>query len=247
MTEIGIATTNPVDGERRNRSKWVSVVEVTDQINALPARQVLVVADSCFSGTMARSSLPAADADLAPALKWDALRTMARQRARVVLSSGGVEPVVDGGAGANSLFSGEKLLTSPNPGVDQDEALVRRPASVNNALAAEGSAATFTVTRTGAATGSYSVNYATANGAATAGSDYTTASGTLTFASGETSKTVSVATLSDAVSEGSETFTLNLSAPTGGATISDGQGAGTITNWANALPGQLQALRDSTR
>ena len=95
----------PVDGEKRNRSKWVSVVEVTDQINALPARQVLVVADACFSGTMARSSLPAADADLSPALKWDALRTMARQRARVVLSSGGVEPVADGGAGANSLFA----------------------------------------------------------------------------------------------------------------------------------------------
>ncbi len=95
----------PVDGERHNRSKWVSVLEVTDQINALAARQVLVVADSCYSGTMARSSLPAADADLAPALKWKTLRTMARQRARVVLTSGGIEPVVDGGAGANSLFA----------------------------------------------------------------------------------------------------------------------------------------------
>jgi uncharacterized protein len=95
----------PIDGERRNRSKWVSVLDVTDQINALPALQVLVVADSCYSGTMARSSLPAPDADLAPAMKWEAMRTMARQRARVVLTSGGVEPVADGGAGANSLFA----------------------------------------------------------------------------------------------------------------------------------------------
>jgi uncharacterized protein len=95
----------PVDGERRNRSRWVSVLEVTDQLNALSARQVLVVADSCYSGTMARSSLPAADAELAPALKWNAMRTMARQRARVVLTSGGIEPVADGGAGANSLFA----------------------------------------------------------------------------------------------------------------------------------------------
>jgi hypothetical protein len=95
----------PIDGERRNRSNWVSVLDVTDQLGALPARQVLVVADSCYSGTMARSSLPAADAELTPALSVEAIRTMARQRARVVLTSGGVEPVVDGGGGANSLFA----------------------------------------------------------------------------------------------------------------------------------------------
>jgi hypothetical protein len=102
--------------------------------------------------------------------------------------------------------------------------------SVNNVTAAEGSAAAFTVTRTGSATGSYSVNYATANGTAIAGSDYAAKSGTLTFATGDATKTVSVTTLSDAVSESSETFTLNLSSPTGGATITDGQGTGTITN-----------------
>lgn len=95
----------PVDGERRNRSNWMSVLDVTDQLNALPARQVLVVADSCYSGTMARSALAAADADLSAGRRWDALRAMGRLRARVVLSSGGLEPVVDGGAGRNSLFT----------------------------------------------------------------------------------------------------------------------------------------------
>ncbi|HBK93293.1 MAG TPA: hypothetical protein DDZ68_16655 [Parvularcula sp.] len=102
--------------------------------------------------------------------------------------------------------------------------------SVNDVSAAEGSTLVFTVTRSGTSTGSYSVNYATANGTAAAGSDYTSASGTVTFASGETSKTVSVTTLSDAVSEGNETVLLNLSSATGGATISDNQGVGTITN-----------------
>jgi TPR repeat protein/uncharacterized caspase-like protein len=95
----------PVDGERRNRSNWMSVLDVTDQLNALPARQVLVVADSCYSGTMARTALAASDADLAPGRRWDALRAMGRLRARVALTSGGLEPVVDGGAGQNSLFA----------------------------------------------------------------------------------------------------------------------------------------------
>jgi hypothetical protein len=48
------------------------------------------------------------------------------------------------------------------------------------------------------------------------------------FAAGETSKSVIVTTIDDFVVEGIETFTLNLSAPTGGATIADGQGVGTI-------------------
>ncbi len=95
----------PVDGERGNRSNWMSVLDVTDQITALPVRQVLVIADSCYSGTMARSALPVADAELAGERHWEALRNISKLRARVALTSGGLEPVVDGGAGRNSLFA----------------------------------------------------------------------------------------------------------------------------------------------
>ena len=73
------------------------------------------------------------------------------------------------------------------------------------------------------------VDYATADGTATAGEDYTATSGTLTFAAGERTKTVSVPVLDDAVDEGSETFTLRLSNATG-AHIADGEATGTITN-----------------
>ena len=59
------------------------------------------------------------------------------------------------------------------------------------------------------------MDYATKDGTAAAGADYTAASGTLTFAAGETAKTVSVALLDDAVDEGKETFTLTLSNPRG--------------------------------
>ena len=74
------------------------------------------------------------------------------------------------------------------------------------------------------------VSYATANGTATAGSDYLAISPTtLTFAPGETSKSVTVSVLGDTLSEGNETFFLDLSAPTN-ATLADAQGQGTIVN-----------------
>ncbi len=60
-----------------------------------------------------------------------------------------------------------------------------------------------------------SVDYATADGTATAGADYTDMSGTLTFAAGETEKTVSVPVLDDAIDEGKETMRLRLSNPQG--------------------------------
>ena len=78
------------------------------------------------------------------------------------------------------------------------------------------------------------VAYATANGTATAGSDYVAASGTLTFLAGQTSKTVAVTVNGDAAVEADETFTVNLSGAAG-ATIADAQGGGTITN--DDLPG----------
>jgi predicted extracellular nuclease len=88
---------------------------------------------------------------------------------------------------------------------------------------------TFTVTRTGT-TDAFAVNYATADGTATSGSDYAPVSGTLNFAVGQNSQTVTVLVNGDAVSEGNETFRLNLTAPTNGAVLIDAQGTGTITN-----------------
>lgn len=72
------------------------------------------------------------------------------------------------------------------------------------------------------------VSYATADGAALAGSDYDATSGTLSFALGETRKTVWVRVNDDSRSEGDEHFSLTLSAPTGGATIADGEASVTI-------------------
>ncbi|HEV8139182.1 MAG TPA: Calx-beta domain-containing protein, partial [Pyrinomonadaceae bacterium] len=88
---------------------------------------------------------------------------------------------------------------------------------------------TFTVTKTGATDLAASVNFATANSAASAGSDYTATSGMLTFGSAEDSKTLTVLVNGDTTYENNETFFVNLS-DANNATISDEQGVGMITN-----------------
>ncbi|MBO6526425.1 Calx-beta domain-containing protein [Erythrobacter sp.] len=88
---------------------------------------------------------------------------------------------------------------------------------------------TFFVNLSAAHTSSVSVNYTTADNSA-GSADYYAVSGTLTFSPGQTGKSVVVTTKQDMWMEGSETFYLNLTNPTGGATISDGSGLGTIND-----------------
>ena len=87
----------------------------------------------------------------------------------------------------------------------------------------------FEVTLNRAASGPVTVDYATADGTATAGADYTATSGTLTFAPGETAKTVNVPVLDDAHDDTGETLMLVLSNASG-ARIRDGEATGTIEN-----------------
>ncbi len=82
-----------------------------------------------------------------------------------------------------------------------------------------------------ASDGLVSVAYATRDGTAIAGADYTATSGTLTFALDEQTKTVNVTVLDDAHPDDGETLDLVLSNATG-ATIADSTGTGTIENVA---------------
>ena len=83
------------------------------------------------------------------------------------------------------------------------------------------------------------VDYATSDGTATAGSDYTSASGTLTIDAGSSSGSIEVSVIDDEHNEGSETFTLTLSNPSSG-NLADSSATGTITNH-DALPAALVA------
>ena len=92
----------------------------------------------------------------------------------------------------------------------------------------------FAVTLSRAASGTVTVGYATSDGTAVAGTDYTSASGTLTFDPGETAGTVSVTVLDDSVDDDGETLTLTLSNPSG-ARLADATATGTINN-ADPVP-----------
>jgi Ca2+-binding RTX toxin-like protein len=143
--------------------------------------------------------------------------------AKVNAAGVGVDAATDGTGIGTILDDG----TGPvPPGITPDNDIPA--ASINDITVNEAAGtATFTVTLTNAATMPVTIAYASADGTATAGQDYTAVADTLTFAPGEISKTITVPILNDAVYEGSETFTINLSAPTN-ATIADGIGLGTI-------------------
>ena len=99
---------------------------------------------------------------------------------------------------------------------------------------AEGREAVFRVTLNPASNHVVAVTYATMDGTAVAGADYTATSGTLRFEPRETTKTIRVPTLQDTATEPSETFTVELSNPTG-TTLSNATAVGTIR--ADASPG----------
>ena len=104
---------------------------------------------------------------------------------------------------------------------------------VDDVTATEGDSgtvnATFTVSLSTESGWTVTVDWATSDGTATAGADYTAGSGTLTFAAGETEKTFDVAVTGDTVDEPDETYTVTLS-NAGNASIPDATGTGTITD-----------------
>ena len=89
---------------------------------------------------------------------------------------------------------------------------------------------TLTLTLSSPAVGGETVAYATSNGTATAGSDYTAASGVVTFAAGATTATLSITVLGDDVAEPDESFGVTLSSPSGLVLGSPSASTITITN-----------------
>lgn len=111
--------------------------------------------------------------------------------------------------------------------------------TINDQTVTEGTSGTknavFTVTLSPAAASAVTVNYATANDTANAGTDYVANSGQLTFSPGQTSKTITVTVNGDNIDEGSsEAFFVNLSGASG-ANIADSQAVGTITDDETAV------------
>jgi hypothetical protein len=95
----------PVDAEPNSTANWISNVDITDILNVMSAKHVLVVADSCYSGTLTRSALGQLEAGMTRDAKINWLKTMTKKRSRTALTSGGVAPVLDAGGGNHSVFA----------------------------------------------------------------------------------------------------------------------------------------------
>ena len=123
----------PVNAKRNSDVEWIPITRIPDTLKAITARHVMVVADSCYSGALLRD------------IRFDVrsgreknvfLSRMAGKRSRTVLTSGGLEPVLDSGGGDHSVFAKAFLSAlRENSGVIDGHSLftkLRRPVIVNS-------------------------------------------------------------------------------------------------------------------
>ncbi len=120
-----------MDADKDVQTNWISNGDVTATLRAIRARHIMVVADSCFAGTLVRS----AGVRLAtPEARASWIERMATKRSRTALVSGGLEPVADSGGGTgrrHSVFARAFLSAlGDNTGVMDGNALfnaIKRP------------------------------------------------------------------------------------------------------------------------
>ncbi len=101
----------PVNASRTDNTEWISDQMITNLISVMPARHVLVVADSCYSGVMTRTSGLRLVATGGNDGELRRLKKLAQLPSRTVLTSGDNQPVLDGGGGEHSVFAKYVLET----------------------------------------------------------------------------------------------------------------------------------------
>ena len=95
----------PVDAEPDSTANWIPNVAITDILNASSAKHILVISDSCYSGSLTRSALSRLQAGLSEEARLAWIRSMASQKSRTALTSGGLKPVIDTTGGRHSVFA----------------------------------------------------------------------------------------------------------------------------------------------
>ena len=128
----------PVDADADNTANWVSTVAITDILNSMSVKHIMVVSDSCYSGAMTRSSLARLEAGLSGEKKSQWLKAMLKAKSRTVLTSGGLKPVMDGGGGKHSVFANAFInALENNATLLEGQALYRQVSSNIVAIAAD--------------------------------------------------------------------------------------------------------------
>jgi hypothetical protein len=95
----------PVDAAPDSHVNSIPNYTITDILNNMSVRQAIVIADTCYSGSLTRSAVAKQTAGMTAEKRLEWLKKIAEQRSRTVLSSGGLKPILDAGPGDHSVFA----------------------------------------------------------------------------------------------------------------------------------------------
>lgn len=114
----------PVDAEKDSITNWINNSIISDHLDRLRARSVLVISDSCYAGYLGSEKSPFLFGVTGGEESAKAIKSGLARRARVVISSGGVKPVLDGSDTAHSVFAGSLIdALQANEGTLRDSSL----------------------------------------------------------------------------------------------------------------------------
>ncbi len=104
----------PTNAGRTDKTKWIPNKAISDFMGQMKAKHVMIVADSCYSGTLSGSSI----SPLPEKVDNEDILFTSRVKARTVLTSGGLQPVLDSGENGHSIFASAFLdVLNENDGV----------------------------------------------------------------------------------------------------------------------------------
>jgi len=95
----------PTDAKNDEDTKWLYAGSITTHLKRNQAKNVLVVADSCYSGTLTLTRSVEINLNAKPKERQHFLKKMFNKKSRVLISSGGNEPVTDSGGQGHSIFA----------------------------------------------------------------------------------------------------------------------------------------------
>jgi len=95
----------PVDGEIGSKAYWISTFDITSQVDTIPAKHVLIISDSCYSGGLTISAIARRLPGMSEKSVRDWVDGISKKSSRTVLTSGGKTPVLDGGGSGHSVFA----------------------------------------------------------------------------------------------------------------------------------------------
>lgn len=104
LDDVNMGYWIPVDASVKTAQGWISNSDISRLLAAIPARQLILVSDSCYSGSLTKEQKVTQTRALTP-------EEILRQRSVLVLSSGADEPVSDEGKEGHSIFAWNLIKT----------------------------------------------------------------------------------------------------------------------------------------